>query len=80
VEINMLQQAHFLMVLRDYPEALKAYTSYLNTNAQDFEALIARSTAFYETGKYEESIDDAEAAMIIDRKRFEGYYRRGLAH
>jgi hypothetical protein len=58
------------MIVHDYHEALKAYCSYIANNPHDYEALIARSVAYYETGRFEDSVDDAEAAIIVDRERF----------
>ena len=55
----MLQQAHFLQINQDYHEALKAYCSYIAQNPEDFEALIARSVAYYNSGRFEQAIDDA---------------------
>lgn len=40
--------------------------------------MIGRSLVYDNLGRYEEAVNDAEKAILVDRKRFEGFLRRGI--
>ena len=65
------------MLVNNYSEALKGYTAVLN-QGPNFDALIGRSIVLHQLGRFDEAVNDAEKAILTDRKRFEGFLRRGL--
>lgn len=63
----------------NFEEAIKYYTEAINLDPNNHILFSNRSAAFAKTGKYKESLDDAEKTINLKSDWPKGYSRKGAA-
>lgn len=80
IENATLKQANGLMAQGKYTDAIAVLTPYINVNPADGAARLTRAFAYSNIGKYDQSITDFDAAIVLDSNSWKAYNGRCQAH
>ena len=67
------------MVNGSYQKAIRAYSKAIELDPGNAVLYSNRSAAFYNLKKFEESLEDAESAILIDDQWWKAYKRKGIS-
>ena len=76
-QLQQYAQANYDQIIGNYESALILYNK-LAAEVEVYEIHIGKSIAAGRLHQFEQALKDAENAILLDRKRWEGYYYRGL--
>lgn len=64
---------------KDYEKAIELYTQAIEKDSNDVSFFSNRSGAYFNLGKFDQALSDAEIILSKDPKFSKGYQRKGLA-
>lgn len=80
IENAVVKQANGLMAQGKYADAIAVLTPYINGNPADTQARLTRAYAYSDLGKYDLSITDFDASIVLDGNSWQAYNGRCQAH
>ncbi len=75
-----VSQAHYAQIIGDFERAIQLYTQVLEKHGESYELYIAKAVALQQIHNFTSALKEAENAIVLDRTRWEGYFRRGQAN